>query len=122
QRNRIDAERLHQTERLLAVGEWRFDALSAAVRDPQPAARRELVTLRVAAEIVVVVEDENARPLACVSTIEMGRRQPADTAAYHDQVVDFARINGVACRGPEPSVAERVRHVKGPFMAPAHAR
>src|SRR5205823_7881825 len=80
ERDRIDAERGHQFVRFLAVRKRRLDARGAAVGDPQPAAGTKFIALRVSAEVVVVVENQDSRgrdPRA----IEVRRRQAADAAA-----------------------------------------
>src|SRR5262249_43555146 len=72
----------------------RLQRLAAAVADDGAAIDRELVTLGVAAEIVMVVEDEDARVLARCAAVEPRRRKPADAAADHDEVIAF--LNGQA--------------------------
>ncbi len=66
----------------------RLQRLAAAIADDAAAIERELVPLGVAAEIVVIVEDQDAggRPGA---PVEPRRRKPADAAADHDEVVGF---------------------------------
>ena len=121
QRRRIDADGLHQAERFLAVGERRGDAGRPAVRYPQSPARTKLVALRVAAEVVVVVEDQDAGVRIRARPIEVCGRQPADAAADNHEIVRFARIDRAAGPRPERSVAQRVRHVERSVVAAAHA-
>src|SRR5262249_59732296 len=59
----------------------------AAVTDHETAIERELVALGMAAEIIVVVEDEDARGRPGGAAIEGGSRQSADARADDDEVV-----------------------------------
>src|SRR5262249_56535099 len=90
---------------LAPVRVGRVDRLAAAVADDQPAVERELVALGVPSEIVVVVEDQDARRGANGAAIEEGGREPADAAADHDQVVAFLGRNAVAPEGGAPARA-----------------
>jgi hypothetical protein len=69
------------------VGVGAIDRLAAAVADDQPAVERELVALGVAAEIIVIVEHEDACRRPGGAAIEPGGGEPADAAADHDEVV-----------------------------------
>src|SRR5581483_6920576 len=116
---RIDPERLHQAARFGAVRKRRLDARRSAVGQPEAPARTELVALRVSAEVVVVVEDEDAgaRPL---HPVEVRRREAADAAADDDQIEALAGVDRRAGAGPEPAVAKRVRRLERPGMTAAH--
>src|SRR5580693_6815102 len=81
---RIDAQLIHQSVRLFAVRKRRFDGPGAAIREQQPALRAKLVALGVAAEIVVIVENQDARCGAGAGSIKVGRGEAADAAAYDD--------------------------------------
>ena len=85
--------RLHQAERFLAVRERRLDAGRPAVGDPQLAAGTELVALGVAAEVVVVVEDQHARLRAGARAVEIRGGEAADAAADDDEVVGLAGVD-----------------------------
>src|SRR5436190_4632498 len=95
----VDAEFPHQefcnptVERLR-----RLHRLAAAVAEDQAAIEAELVTLGVAAEIVMVVEDEDARPRNG-APIEPRGRKTADTAADHDEIVALRDGRCVDCEG-----------------------
>src|SRR5262249_27100183 len=65
----------------------RIDRLAAAIADHQAAIDRELVALGVTAEIVVIVEHEDARLRPHSTAVEPCGREPADAAADHDQVI-----------------------------------
>ncbi len=75
----------------------------------------ELVALRVAAEVVVVVEDQDARrgPARCG---RRRRRQAADAAADHHQVVALAGRGAVEL---EPAVPQAMRGLEGAVVAAA---
>src|SRR3546814_15411236 len=70
-----------------AVRHRAFDAHRAAVHDVQPSAHGEFVALCVAAEIVVIVENEDPRRRLFCLTVEMGRGKAAAAAAADDQVI-----------------------------------
>src|SRR5579862_1016321 len=57
----LDAQLLQQTKCLLAVMMGSFQRLGSSVADQQPFAGLELIALRVATEIVVIVENQNLR-------------------------------------------------------------
>jgi hypothetical protein len=77
----------------------------------------ELVALGVAAEIVVIVEDEDAAlRLACAIKVSGG--EAADARADDDQVVFLAGIGG---GGPLFAVAQSMSILKGTCVAAAHS-
>src|SRR5262249_12305879 len=84
----------------------RVDRLAAAVTDDQSTVDSELVAFGVAAEIIGVVEHQNARRRPCRATIEPSGRQPADPAADHDEVV--ALLERQSIEG-EPRARARLR-------------
>ena len=71
------------------------------------------------AEVVVVVEDQNARVFAGRLAVEVRRGQTADAAADDDQVVSLAGILGLAGRVPECAVAQAVSRIERSGMAAA---
>ena len=93
-------------DRAVVVGA--LDRLRAAVAEHHAVAGGELVALGVSAEVVVIVEDEDARLVAGLLAIEIGRRQSADAASDDDEVValgGFGRLGGGV---PESVIAQRV--------------
>ena len=84
------------------------------------AAELEFVAFSVAAEIVMVVENEDAGGRA-LRAIEMGCGESTDAAANDHQIVGiFARLRGR--RGfPEVAVAQAVGHFEGARVAAAQA-
>src|SRR5262249_55851018 len=117
----IDAEIAQQGLGDIApVRAGRVDRLAAAVADDAAAVECELVALGVAAEIVVVVEDQDAGRGPGGAAIEEGGREPADAAADHDQVVAFLGRNAVEPEGG--ALARRqVRHFERAVVLAAQA-
>ena len=76
----------------------------------------ELVALGVAAEVVVVVEDQDPRLRAVQLAMEVRGCEPADATADHDQVVSFVEqfrvVEMAALAG------EGVRYLERPWCAP----
>ena len=68
----VDAERAQEAVRDLAVGARTVDLQRAAVQEIEVAVEIEFVALRMAAEIIVIVENEDAARTAGVLAIEMG--------------------------------------------------
>jgi hypothetical protein len=59
-----------------------------------------------APEIVVIVQDENARVFARAFAIEIGGREPADS--HNDEVLFLAGVGGIAERVRTFAVAQAV--------------
>src|SRR5215813_753503 len=84
----VDAELFDQVFGERAVERfWGLHRLAAAVAKDEPRAEPELVALGVAAEIVVVVEDENAGARTEGAPVEPGGRKPADAGADDHEIV-----------------------------------
>ena len=96
-----------------------FDVRRAAARNEQAAVDEELVPFRVAAEIVVIVEDENpgARHGALPEVVRGA--EAAHPAADDDEVVDLA---GVFAGFVGAAVAHAVGHFEQSRMAAAQSR
>jgi hypothetical protein len=91
-----------------AVRPWTVDPIRAAIHQREPAAEREFVALGVAADIVVIIENENAR-LRPPGAIKMCGRKATDATADDDQIVSLAgRDRGAGLRR-QIAVAQRVR-------------
>src|SRR5207253_2543063 len=110
ERGEVDAEVVQQPLGDGAVERvGRLERLAAAVTDDRNAVDRELVALGVAAEIVVVVEDEDARVVPGRAAVEPGRGEPADAAADNDEIV--ALLDRQVFDRIAPAVAaHRMRH------------
>src|SRR6202789_456281 len=77
----------------------------------------EFIAFGMAAEIVVVVEDQNAA-VGLLCAIKMRGGEAADAPSDHDQVVFLAGTRGGR---PALAVAQRVSVLEGAGMAAAHA-
>ena len=116
----VDAEFLKQ-----GLGRWaverigRLERLAAAVADDAALADRELVALGMAAEVVVIVEDQDAR-LRVLAAIEPGGREPAQAATNHDEVVAFFDRQ-IAEIEPPALAGERMRHLERAVVLAAQA-
>jgi hypothetical protein len=73
----------------------------------------------VAAEVVVIVEDEDARRRSGGLAEEPRRGEPADARADDDQIVALAAIDDRACAGPERPIAQRVGRLERAVVATA---
>ncbi len=88
-----------------------FDRLRPAVADQGSASELELVALGVAAEVVMIVEHQNARVRARGLPKEIRGSEPADAAADHDQVIHFTVFDDTL--RPHAAVAELVGDFPG---------
>ncbi len=86
----------------------RLDRLRPGVAEQQPIADAKLVAPGVPAEVVVVVEDEDARARELLA-VKVRRGQPADAAAYDDQVVVLAGCLRRRRLGPKRAVPQAMR-------------
>ena len=101
-----------------AVGPRAVDQQGAAVDQLETAVERKFVALGVTAEIVVVVENEDAG-VRMFCPIEMRCREPADAAAHDDEIVGFIRWLEIVRLRPEIAVAQAVRGFKCAGMTAA---
>ena len=75
-----------------------------------------LIALGVAAEVVVVIQDENRFVGSVLLAIENCRRQPTQAGANHHQIIVFSRLTHViGAQTNAPSML--VRHGIGTWMA-----
>ncbi len=72
----------------------------------------KLIALGVSAEVVVIVENQDARLGSRSLAKEMRRRESADAAPHHHQIVGLSGVNRGPGLGPESAVAQAVRHFK----------
>ena len=70
----------------------------------------KLIALGVAAEVVVIFDDQDARLGSRNLAKEMRRGEPADAAPHHHQIVGFSSVNRGPGLGPEGAVTQAVRH------------
>ena len=73
-----------------------------------------------AAEVVVVVEDQNPRARSGLA-IEVGGGQAADPGADDNQIISFTGVRRSVPASPEVAVAQLVRILKRTWMTAAHA-
>jgi hypothetical protein len=73
-----------------------------------------------AAEIVVILENQDARVFAGGFAIEVGGAEAADTADYHE-VVRFTGVHGRAGLLPERAIAHLIGDFERAVMAATHA-
>jgi hypothetical protein len=121
QRRRIDPQLVHQAARLFTVRKRRFDPARPSSADQESAVDVKLVALGVAAEIVVIVQDEDPRVLPGFLAEVVGRCQAADARANHHQVVHLSRVGHRTGFLPEGAVPHLVPRLERAHMAAAHA-
>ena len=69
------------------VGFRRFHHHGAAVPDVRATIERELITFRMAAEVIVIVEEQDACVRIDIATIDVCGRQATDACTNDDEVV-----------------------------------
>ncbi len=116
----LDPQGLQQAIGDGAIGAGAVDLQRSAVHQVQAAVQAELVALGVAAEVVVIVEDQDAgvwprRP------VEMRRRQAAEAGADNDQVIALAAVLRGAGALPEIPVAQGVGGLETARVAAAQS-
>ena len=75
-----------------------------------------------AAEIVVIFENQNSSGIAEFSAKKVRGRKPANAAPHNDEIVSLARVDNWAGILPKCTVAKGMNHFKGTGMAAAHSR
>ena len=111
-RSKIDAQFLDQGFRHSTVRSRTFDGESPAVSKTELIAHAELISLGVATEVIVVVEDENARLRSGHFPEIMSSREATDSAPHYNQVISFASFRGLAGVIPKSSIAQAVSCVE----------
>src|SRR5215831_4644072 len=117
----VDPERRQEARRHRAVGARAVDGERAAIDELDLTAQSELVAFGVAAEIVMVVEDQDASAGPRLCPVEIGGGEPADPAADHDQIVALSGIDWCRSGYRRGAVAQSVGCLEAPGMAPAHS-
>src|SRR5271170_4301294 len=121
QSGRINAKLGEQTASFLAIGERRFDGEGSTVGQQQTSSGTKLVALRVAAEVVVIVENEDASRGTGSLAIEVSGGKTAHARAHDNEVVSFVGVDRRPRRLPESAIAQGVRNFKGSIVTAAHA-
>jgi hypothetical protein len=100
QRCHVDPQLLDESGRRGIVGARTVDLQRAAVQQQRSASELELVPLGVAAEVVMIVEYENADVPGSLRTIEVGGGQSTDASPHHHQVVTLPGVDAGVGRAP----------------------
>ena len=101
----IDAQLADESGRDRTVWARAVDLERAAVEELQTLAHVKFIALGVAAEVIMIVQHQNARIGAVPGPKEMRGRQSADTTADDDEIVG---LPGVAAGPRIPSIPQRV--------------
>src|SRR5258708_30039119 len=104
--------------RLGAIQIGTCNRLRSSVADQFLSPAREFVALGMAAEIVVVVENQNARLVSHLLAIKIRRGQAADATAHDDQVERLFVFCGLVPLLPVPQGGSRFPRA---VVAAAHA-
>src|SRR5215471_17168942 len=108
QRRRVDAQRCEEPAGLRAVRCRRRDRVRTAVAEQEPSADAELIACGVPAEVVVVVEEQDARIVASLLAEEVRGGESTDATTHHDQIIHLARVRDAASLLPERAIPQRV--------------
>src|SRR5580658_4905277 len=84
---RINAKLCEQAPGFFAVRERRFNGEGSAVGQQQTSSGTKLITLRVAAEVVVIIENKDASRVPNPFAIEVSGGETAHARAYDNEVV-----------------------------------
>ena len=114
----IDAECAQKSSGNRAVGSRAIDVKCSAIYERKRVAEAKLIALGVAAEVIVIVENEHATSLRCLGAIKMRRGKPTDAAAHDNEIIFFARVRARTCA---LAVTQCVRRLEGSGMAATHA-
>jgi hypothetical protein len=96
-----------------------LEVVAASWREEHATAGVELVAPGVAAEVVVVVQDQDLLVRAGLLAIQIGRRQTADATAGDDEVVALVQNRGLG--GPLAAPRHRMGDLVRSVVAPAHS-
>src|SRR5713226_62042 len=103
----------------LAVLGWTLDRLCSSVAQQLASARLKLIALGVPAEVVMIIQNQNARLWTRALAVKVRRRQPADSGSHHHQIVGLTGINGLARLFPKSPVAQSVGRLERTCMTAA---
>ena len=113
----IDSDRCQQCSGYGAVMIYGLEIRRPPVEHQRAAVVCELVACGVAAEIVVIVQNQHARASTRRSQEEVRGREPAQATTHDHKVVALA---GVGRGSPPLAVPERMSDFKGPRVASPH--
>ena len=117
---RFDPKFFQQPLRHVAVTRWTLDRLRAPIADQRTIAGFELVALGVAAEVVVVVQNQDASLASCRLAIKIRGGKSADAASDNHQVVGLASFFRSAKLVPRFAVTQCMRKRVGSLVIAAH--
>ena len=103
----VDPQFLQQAECFLAVVVGRFQRLSSSIADQQPLTGLELIALRMPAEIIVIVENQNLRAGSSELAEEVRGGKATDSSTHDHEIVRFLVVDSIR---PGLAVAHGVRH------------
>jgi hypothetical protein len=114
----VDAEGAKQACGSRPIRSGAVDVQGTAVHEVQAVLEPVLIALGVAAKIIVVVEQQDARARRGPGSVEVRGGQAADAGADNDQIVF---LTGVRRRRSAAAVAQRMGGLEGSRMAAAQA-
>ena len=116
----VDADFVKKALHDLVVAPDVFDVERAAIDRHQPAVVAEFVALRVAAEVVVVVENQDAGRTSGILQEEVSGAEPAQAPADHHQIVRFVGVRDTR-QVDGTAIAQFVGRFEGPGVIAAHS-
>jgi hypothetical protein len=106
----IDSQFLDQSLGHGAVRSRAFDGKCPAKTQHGSLGEVELIALGVSAEVIVIVKNQDARLGSRNFAKKVRRREPADSAAHHHQIVSLPGVNRGPGLAPKSAVAQAVCH------------
>src|SRR5206468_7870339 len=95
-RRNIDAQFRDQGLGYCTVGSGTFDRKSSAISETELITYPKLISLGMATEVIVVVEDENPRFCSGDFAEIVSSGETTDSSSDHNQIVGFTGISGLA--------------------------
>src|SRR5689334_21808650 len=74
-----------------------------------------------ATEIIVIVENENARGRSSLLAVEISGRQAADAPTHDDEVIILAGVDRLPCLIPKCAITQRVSDFEGTGVTASHS-
>src|SRR5579884_4167504 len=96
-----------------AVLRWTLNGLSSTIAQQQAPGNAEFISPRMPAEIVVVIQDQNARTFPCMLAEKVSGSQPTDASSNHNQVIFFLGVYWNPRALPEIPITQRVSDIVG---------
>src|SRR5262245_14475945 len=105
---------------IFAVLTRTLDGLRPSITQEGSISTAKFVALRVPAEVVVVVENEDLRVFRDLLTVEVCGRKTADTATHNNQIVVLRGIFWVSINVPGFAIAQPVRVAEASVVIATH--